>query len=130
MGWLPWKKKKSQLEERDRQRNVPPVKAAAEGHGKGEGDGNTGTPAAAEGVGPGKSPEPSKKKEIGGPATPQKILLDDAILTPCYRGEVDKVKDLLTGKYGQVWPCLGCFVAASASTSSSLKHPAVPTVQD
>jgi hypothetical protein len=99
MGWLPWKKKKSQLEEKDRQRNVPPLlkdgkPVAGQPNAAAGGAGSTNsTP---------KSDAPKTSANSPLPAQSTKMLPDDAILTPCYRGDVETVRELLSGRIGRV----------------------------
>uniref|UniRef100_A0A7S0TU17 Ankyrin repeat protein n=2 Tax=Hemiselmis andersenii TaxID=464988 RepID=A0A7S0TU17_HEMAN len=45
---------------------------------------------------------PSRGEAEGGVQKEKKKLPDDVILTPCYRGDVDRVKELLSGKFGKV----------------------------
>jgi len=96
MGWLPWKKKKSELEEKDRQRNVPPLNYA-----QGSKDH---TPTKRSGptyIGGNENHTAAERAAAAG--TPaKKGLPSDAILTPCYRGDTEKVRDLLSGKLGTV----------------------------
>mmetsp|Transcript_40144 Transcript_40144/g.78701 ORF Transcript_40144/g.78701 Transcript_40144/m.78701 type:complete len:350 (+) Transcript_40144:139-1188(+) len=85
MGWLPWKKKKSELEQNDRQRNVPPMVKT---------------------LNPPAGSQPAVDQRVheseGGAVKPAKKLPDDAILTPSYRGDVDRVRELLSGSFGNV----------------------------
>ena len=89
MGWLSWGKKKSELEEKDRQRNVPPLIKEKTYVGGGGAATN--------------SPNPKYIGDVQKSQTSvEKKLPDDAILTPCYRGDVERVKELLSGKLGKV----------------------------
>jgi hypothetical protein len=99
MGWLPWKKKKSQLEEKDRQRNVPPLLKDAKPIA---GSANAAAASTSSVNSTPKSDAPKTAAQTPSAPTPSKQLPDDAILTPCYRGDVDTVRELLAGKLGKV----------------------------
>jgi hypothetical protein len=96
MGWLPWKKKKSELEEKDRQRNVPPLN-----YSQGSKD-NTPTKRSGPTYIGGNENHTAAERAAAAGTPAKKGLPSDAILTPCYRGDTEKVRELLSGKLGTV----------------------------
>mmetsp|Transcript_43776 Transcript_43776/g.103035 ORF Transcript_43776/g.103035 Transcript_43776/m.103035 type:complete len:357 (-) Transcript_43776:145-1215(-) len=85
MRWLPWKGKKKELDEKNRERGFNP--------GAGKKDEKE-TRTSSSGASSNKEPAPSGVKK----QPEKKAARPDALLTPCYRGDVDKVAELLATK--------------------------------